>query len=294
MDLRQLRYFVAVAEEGQISRAAERLGLEQPPLSQQIKAMEAALGTRLFHRRPRGMALTEAGEALLSRARAVLAGMQAAVLHTQRAGRGDAGRLSLAVAPTAPFHPFVPRVIRAFREAWPEVAVTMEESLSRPALEGLRDGRLDAAFLRARVSETGIATYPLLDERMVLALPAGHRLAGRGALGLAALGGEPLIPFGRVEGPGIFDATLAACLRAGFTPRIGQEAPRITSALGLVAAGLGVCLVPASMLRVRMDGVAYRPLRAAEAPVVVLDLAVRRDATSPVLRNFLALARRAA
>lgn len=294
MDLRQLRTFVAVAEEGQISRAAERLGMQQPPLSQQIKAMEAALGTRLFHRRPRGVVLTEAGQVLLDHARALLAGMEAAVLHSRRAGRGDEGRLSLGVAPTAPFHPFVPRVIRAFREAWPHVAVTMEESLSRPALEGLRDGRLDAAFLRARVVQDGITTYPLLEEPMVLALPRGHRLAGRGTLPLAALDGEPLIPFGRVEGPGIFDATEAACRRAGFTPRIGQEAPRITSALGLVAAGLGVCLVPASMLRVRMDGVAYRPLVAAEAPVVVLDLAVRRDATSPVLRNFLALARRAA
>ncbi len=294
MDLRQLRTFVAVAEEGQISRAAERLGMQQPPLSQQIKAMEAALGTRLFHRRPRGVVLTEAGQALLDHARAILAGMEAAVLHTRRAGRGDEGRLSLGVAPTAPFHPFVPRLIRAFREAWPDVAVGMEENLSRPALEGLRDGRLDAAFLRARVVVDGIATYPLLEEPMVLALPRGHRLAGRGALPMAALDGEPLIPFGRVEGPGIFDATEAACRRAGFTPRFGQEAPRITSALGLVAAGLGVCLVPASMLRVRMDGVAYRPLVAAEAPVVALDLAVRRDATSPVLRNFLALARRTA
>lgn len=294
MDLRQLRYFVAVAEEGQISRAAGRLGMEQPPLSQQIKAMEAALGTRLFHRRPRGVVPTEAGQALLGHARAILAGMEAAVLHTRRAGRGDTGRLALAVAPTAPFHPFVPRLIRAFREAWPDVAVSMEESLSRPALEGLRQGRLDAAFLRARVAEEGIATHPLLEERMVLALPAGHRLAGRRPLALAALAEEPLIPFGRVEGPGIFDATEAACRRAGFTPRIAQEAPRITSALGLVAAGLGVCLVPASMLRVRLDGVAYRPLLPAEAPVIVLDLAVRRDAASPVLRNFLALARRAA
>jgi DNA-binding transcriptional LysR family regulator len=157
---------------------------------------------------------------------------------------------------------------------------------------------VDVAFLRASIaSPEGLVVYPLLEEPMVVALPTGHPLAigsGSEAVPLRALMGETFIAYARDTGPALYEAMASACLQAGFSPRLGQEAPRITSALGLVAAGLGVCLVPASMLRVRMDGVAYRPLRAAEAPVVVLDLAVRCDATSPVLRNFLALARRAA
>ncbi|WP_372624333.1 LysR substrate-binding domain-containing protein [Falsiroseomonas sp.] len=298
LDLRQLRYFVAVAEEGHVTRAAERLGMQQPPLSQQIKALEGQLGLQLFRRRPRGVELTESGQVLFEEARAILARLEQAERATQSTARGEQGKLRIGVAPTAPFHPFVPAVIRAFREAYPDVSVTLDECLSRQAVQGLTEARLDAAFVRAELPDARELTiYRLIEEPMVIALPATHPLASGPGLTqrpLRDFAGESFIAFARVEGPGMFDATMAACLRAGFTPRLGQEAPRITSTLGLVAVGLGVALVPASMRRVHMDGVAYCDLVAVERPTVPLHLAARRGAGSAVLRNFVALVRRTA
>lgn len=297
LDLRQLRYLVAVAEEGHVTRAAERLGMQQPPLSQQIKAMEEGLGFQLFHRRPRGVELTESGRVLFEEARAILARLEQAERDARRTARGELGQLRIGVAPTAPFHPLVPGVIRAFRETHPDVAVTLEECLSRQAVQGLAEARLDAAFVRAELpAEAGLTVHRLLEEPMVVALPAAHRLAegaGGAPRALKDFAGEPFIAFARVEGPGMFDATLAACLRAGFTPHLGQEAPRITTTLGLVAAGLGVALVPASLRRVHMDGVAYCELVPADRPTVPLHLATRRDAGAAVLKSFLASVRAA-
>ncbi|MCR0984982.1 LysR substrate-binding domain-containing protein [Roseomonas populi] len=295
LDLRQLRYFVAVAEEGHITRAAERLGMAQPPLSQQIKALEDRLGLRLFHRKARGVELTEGGAALLEEARIILARLEQAERSALSAARGEQGQLRVGVAPTAPFHPFVPRVIRAFREAFPGVTLTMEECLSRQAVAGLKDARLDVAFVRAEIEDAELTVHRLIREPMVVALPAAHSLAAPSTPSpLAAFAGETFIAFARQEGPGIFDATAAACLRAGFSPHIGQEAPRITSTLGLVAVGLGIAIVPASMRHVRMDGVAYRELVEEDRPAVPLDLALRRGGASAAIRNFTDLVRRAA
>lgn len=296
LDLRQLRYLVAVAEERHVTRAAERLGMAQPPLSQQIRDMERKLGFLLFRRRPRGVEPTEAGEVLVREAQAILARLDAAERAAARTARGEQGRLVIGLAPTAPFHPFVPRTIRTFREAFPQVEVTLEECLSREALDGLRAARLDAAFLRAAVPrDAGFEAHTLFQEPMIAALPAGHPLAaGEAPLPLASLAGETFIAFARITGPGIHDAATEACRRAGFMPRLGQEAPRITSALGLVAAGLGVSLVPDSLRRVRMDGIAYRELTAGQRPAVLLTLATQRGAASPVLRNLVDLVRRAA
>ncbi|WP_198372704.1 LysR substrate-binding domain-containing protein [Roseomonas rosulenta] len=295
LDLRQLRYFVAVAEEGHITRAAERLGMAQPPLSQQIKAIEAQLGAPLFRRKPRGVELTDSGRVLLEEARIILAHLAQAERSALSAARGELGRLSLVVAPTAPFHPFVPRVIRAYREAFPGVTLTLEEALSRPAVQALQERRIDAAFIRAELPDTARLTlHRLIDEPLVVALPATHALAcdAGSPRPLADFAQESFVAFARAEGPGIFEASLAACLRAGFTPRLGQEAPRITSTLGLVAAGLGIALVPASMRRVQMDGVAYCDLPAQDCPTVPLHLAVRREPGSLVLRHFVDLVRR--
>lgn len=296
LDLRQLRYLVAVAEEGHVTRAAERLGMQQPPLSQQIKAMETYLGFQLFRRRPRGMELTESGRVLFEEARAILLRLEQAERDARSVARGEQGQLRVGVAPTAPFHPLVPGVIRAFREAWPGVTVTLEECLSRQAVQGLSEARLDAAFVRAELPESaGMTVHRLLDEPMMVAVPVAHPLAAAATpRSLRDFAADSFIAFARVEGPGMFDATVAACLKAGFTPRLGQEAPRITSTLGLVAAGLGIALVPASMRRVHMDGVAYCELAPPDRPTVPLWLATRREAGSPALRNFITLIRRAA
>ncbi len=297
MDLRHLRYFIAVAEEGHITRAAERLGMQQPPLSQQIKAMERELDVQLFLRKPRGVELTEAGRALLEDARAMLAHLDRALETARRTARGEQGRICVGMTPTAPFHPLVPRAVRAFREHFPLVSVSLEESLSDGLLERLRGERMDVAFIRNSVVDpTGLAVTLLLDEPMVVALPSGHTLAQgdvNTALPLRSLASETFILYGP-PGSGIYDRTIAACHAAGFSPRVGQLAPRITSTLGLIAAGLGIALIPASMQRMAMDGVAYRRVTGPVQPRAVLSLASRRNDPSAVVRQFLKVARRTA
>jgi DNA-binding transcriptional LysR family regulator len=299
MELRHLRYFIAVAEEGHITRAAERLGMQQPPLSQQIRALERELGVQLLRRKPRGVELTEAGRALLDDARLVFARIDHAIATTRRTARGELGRLVVGFTSSAPFHPFVPRVIRAFRDTAPDIALTLEESGTTELIDALRHERVDAAFIRTHVTDAqGLTMNPLLEEAMRLALPATHRLAMDGAVGppleLGALATETLVVYRRPSGPGLYDAIIAACHAAGFSPQIAQEAPRIVSTLNLVAAGLGIALVPASLERMRMDGVVYRALQGAPQPRAPLLLATRRADTSPVVRRFLDLVKRTA
>src|ERR1051325_2943031 len=182
MELRHLRYFVAVAEEGHVTRAAQRLGIQQPPLSQQIRGLETELDVQLFHRQPRGVSLTQAGEALLAAARTILRQVEHAVIATRRAARGESGRIGLGFTSSASFHPFVPRVIRDYRESHPLVAFALEESGTTELVEALVAERLDAAFVRSPIGRAaeGIAVHSVLEEPMVAALPAGHRRAGGG------------------------------------------------------------------------------------------------------------------
>jgi DNA-binding transcriptional LysR family regulator len=296
MELRHLRYFIAVAEEGHITRAAERLGMQQPPLSQQIRALETELGVQLLRRKPRGVELTEAGRALLEDARAILAHIDHAFAATRRTARGEQGRIGVGFTSSAPFHPFVPRVIRAFRESYPLVALTLDESGTTELIDDLLHERVDAAFIRTPVADPiGITINPLLEEAMLVALPADHALAGGVAgLPLAALAAETFIVYRRRSGPGLYDAIFAACHAAGFSPLIGQEAPRIVSTLNLVAAGLGIAIVPASLRRMQMDGVVYCRLEGTVQPRAPLLLATRRGDTGAVVRHFLDLVRRMA
>src|SRR5437016_5812259 len=263
MELRHLRYFVAVAEEGHVTRAAERLGIQQPPLSQQIRALETELDVQLFRRKPRGVELTQAGEALLGEARGILDLVEYAAAAARRTGRGEAGRIGLGFTSSASFHPFVPRIIREFREASPLVALTLEEAGTGELVDGLGAERIDAAFVRSPIGTAAdLTVHPLLEEEMLAALPSGHHLAAgtKSRLPLSALAGETFILYRRPLGPGLYDAIIAACQRAGFSPTIGQEAPRMLATLSLVAAGRGVTLVPQSMRRRRVNCVAYRPL----------------------------------
>ena len=297
MELRHLRYFIAVAEEGHITRAAERLGMQQPPLSQQIRLLERELNVQLFRRKPRGVELTDAGQAFLTDARGILAQIDHAFATTRRTARGEQGRIAIGFTSSAPFHPYVPRVIRAFREAFPLVSLTLEESGTTELILDLREERVDAAFIRTPVADpSGLTVEPLLEEAMIVALPAQHALAESKDKGVALkrLAGETFIVYRRHTGPGLYDAIIAACHAAGFSPLVGQEAPRIVSTLNLVAAGLGLSLVPASLQRMHMDGVTYRPLIGAEQPTAPLHLATRRGDTSPAVRRFLALAKQTA
>ena len=296
MELRHLRYFVAVAEEGHVTRAAERLGIQQPPLSQQIRALERELDVQLFHRKPRGVELTPAGRALFGEAKAIIDRAAEAVAATRRAARGEAGRIGLGFTSSASFHPFVPRAIRAFREAHPLVGLALEESGTTELVDALRAETLDAAFVRSPVGASAdLVVRPLLEEPMVVALPSGHPLSVIGGmLPLADLAGETFILYRRPVGPGLHDAIIAACDRAGFSPKIGQEAPRMLSTLSLVAAGLGVTVVPQSMSRLEAEGVAYRGLDPAAQLTAPLNLAYRRGDISAAVRRFVALVERSA
>jgi len=298
MDIRHLRYFVAVAEERHVTRAAERLGIQQPPLSQQIKALEEELEVRLFHRKPRGVELTDAGEALLPDARRILADVEAALLRVRRTARGEQGRIAVGFTSSVPFHPFVPEALRDYRESHPLVSMPLEEGGTADLVAAIAAERLDVAFIRSPASDAeGIAVYELLNEPMVVALPAAHRLGQRkrpARIRLAELADEPFVLFRRASGPGLYDAITGACHAAGFTPRLEQEAPRIVATLNLVAAGLGVTLVPESLSSMHLDGVRFCALSRDEAPRAPIRLACRRTDHSAAARLFVEDVRRKA
>ncbi|UGV28300.1 LysR family transcriptional regulator [Rhodopseudomonas boonkerdii] len=292
IELRHLRYFIAVAEERHVTRAALRLGIQQPPLSQQIRALEAAVGVTLLVRMPRGVELTEAGRAFLAEARAVLVQLDHAVDTAQRTARGEQGQLAVGFTGSAAFHPLIPAVVRAFREQSPHVDLLLEESRTGDLIVALQKEQLDLAFIRVPVGDTtGLVIEPLLNEPMLLALPAGHPLLAGGKrkrIALADLAEETFILYRRPTGPGLYDAIITACRAAGFSPHIGQEAPRMVSTLSFVAAGLGVSVVPESMRRLDTEGVAYLSLADMPGPVAPLLLAWRAASVSGAMQNLIA------
>lgn len=280
-----------------MTRAAQRLGIQQPPLSQQIRALETELDVQLLRRKPRGVELTDAGTAFLERARAILDQLERATATTRRTARGEEGRVVVGFTSSAPFHPFVPRVIRAFRELSPLVSLALEESGSSGLVQGVINEEIDAAFIRSPVAGVGgVTVRPLLQERMLVALPSGHALARAKAapLPLAALSNETFILYKRPGAPGLYDTIITACRSAGFSPEVGQEAPRVISTLNLVAAGLGVSVVPESLRRLQMDGVVYRRLTDSAELRAPLILACRHGENAAAVQRFIDLVQSAA
>ena len=289
LELRQLKAFVAIAEEGYITRAAERLGMQQPPLTRLLQSLETQLGVVLMERLPRGVRPTTAGLALLDEARDILARAEGITDVVRRAARGERGRLAIGFTSSAALHPFVPSVLRRFRETFVGVSVVLEEAGTGELLDALVQEKLDAAFIRSPLSGTQqLQDEPILVESMLLALPTDHPLAldAAGPLPLAALADEAFVLYRRRVGLGLYDAILVACREAGFSPQVVQEAPRMTATLSLVAAGLGVSIVPASMQRLRGDGIVYRELTECQSLVAPLHLATRMGDGSAVLRRF--------
>lgn len=294
MELRHLRYFLAVAEELNFRRAAEKLGIAQPPLSSQIHDLENEIGVRLFRRVPKGAELTEAGVALLSAVPAVFDKLDQAVKLAQRGGRGEEGRLRVGYTGSASFNQIVPRSLRAFRRAYPNVALTLEELNSPQLLDQLSRQRLDAVFIRpGKEPPPGFTVTPLDEEPMMVVVPSSHRLAGRYAVDLAELKGEPFILFSRALGPGLYEEVIEGCRRVGFDPTVAQTAPQITSIANLVAVELGVSLVPAQVANTGIPGVIFLPITG-NAPVARLALATRVNDHSVVTRNFRAFVRKVA
>ncbi|MBB3562112.1 DNA-binding transcriptional LysR family regulator [Rhizobium sp. BK512] len=289
MELRHLRYFLAVAEEGNFTRAAARLGIGQPPLSQQIRDLETEIGAMLFHRVPHGAELTAAGAAFLPEAKASLAAAEKARLAAQSANRGETGRLSLGFTASSAFNPVVSTTIRRFQARWPDVQLSLTEMNTLGLMQKLEHGELDATFFRPGLDDPdGVRLKRLPDEPMVVALPASHALAKRKTLPLALLAKEPFILFPRLVGLSLYDDVVRACREAGFELKVAQEAPQISSVVNLVAADLGVSIVPASISHIKLAGVAYRPIEGPPA-VARLALAVLRSQRSPVTENLMSL-----
>jgi DNA-binding transcriptional LysR family regulator len=293
MELRHIRYFLAVAQEGNVTRAAEKLGIGQPPLSQQILALEREMGVQLFRRTGHGVSLTEAGESLLADAKRLLDDAELAVLNAQRAGRGETGRLNLGFTASAAYNPAVPALIRAFRNAYPGVGLSLTEGNTSQLLAYLEEGRLDLAFLRpGGHSFAGVSLYQIENERMKIVLPVKHPLAAKRKLPLAALAGESFVLIPREASPTLHDEIVTACRQAGFEPTLGQQAPQLSSVVSLVSAEFGVSIVPASVSQIQAEGVVYVDIGGVGVKTR-LALASRDSDTSAKTANFLAVVKQA-
>ncbi|EKM96172.1 LysR family transcriptional regulator [Stutzerimonas degradans] len=295
MELRHLRYFVAVAEELHFGRAAELLRISQPPLSQQIQALEAELGVRLFDRTNRRVSLTDAGRLFLEETRRTLVQVDKSVDVVRRANQGEIGELQIGFTSSAPFTSILPRAILAFREAFPAVHLALQEMTSKQVVEAVQDETLQVGMIRPFALPAGLQTTELFSEPLVALMHAGHPLASGSEEGicLAELAAEPFVFFPRSYGTGLYDQLLNLARQAGFNPRIAQEANEALTIIGLVAAGLGVSVLPASFQRIRIDGVAFRTLLDKDATTAVW-LVKRRQEQSPLTRAFIELVTREA
>jgi DNA-binding transcriptional LysR family regulator len=283
IEIRHLRYFLAVAETGHITRAAEALGMQQPPLSQQIRALEMALGTMLFIRHPKGVELTGAGRMLQVEARRSLeefAAMQERVVDFVQ---GRRGQIAIAFTTSAAAHAFTPACLRLCRARHPDIQVDVSEKNAAEITDAVRASRLDCGFLRMPVARpAGLAFEQMLTEESVLAIPIDHRLAADEStpVALKELEGERLILVRRPGAPGLYANLLAACARARVNVEPAVEVERMMTGLNLVAAGVGLSLVPASMRGAHAKAVRYRRFKDAvrlQSPLTLVYRAADRD-----------------
>ncbi|MEX5584303.1 LysR family transcriptional regulator [Pseudomonas lurida] len=295
MELRHLRYFIAVAEELHFGRAAQVLGISQPPLSQQIQALEQEVGARLFERTNRRVELSEAGRLFLQEARLVLAQVDKAADVARRAQLGELGELKIGFTSSAPFNSSIPQAIFAFRQAFPAVHLNLQEMSSTEVAESLVDESIQVGLMRPLPLPDSLSVVELMREPLVAVLNAGHPLveASERGLHLAQLAQEPFVFFPRTYGSGLYAQLLNLARDAGFSPHFAQEAGEAMTIIGLVAAGLGVSVLPASYQRIRIDGVVYRTLLDPEA-VTAVWLVQRKGAQTPMAKAFVELLTRKA
>jgi DNA-binding transcriptional LysR family regulator len=284
IELRHLRYFVAVAEELHFGRAAARLHLAQPPLSQQIRKLEELLGYPLFTRTSRSVTLTTAGEALLLRAQRTLRNVQRDIDETRSIGHGDVGSLHIGFIGSAMLST-LPGIFRSYREAYPRVRLHLHESFSSLVMEGLENGTLDAGILRDGDPVEGVQVTTILSEPFVAVLPASHPCARQKSISPAVLRGEPFIYYPRSAGARAYEKPLTLCEEHGFRPQIVQEAQHWLSILRLIGAGLGVSIAPTCVRRIASAEVVCLPLRGAKA-VSNVELAWLAGDARPIVERF--------
>jgi len=287
--MRHLRYFVAVAEELHFGRAAERLHMTQQPLSQQIRQLETELGVLLFHRTKRQVQLTEPGKAFLGEARQILQKADQAVEMVRQVAQGESGRLKVGFSGFATYS-ILPKVLRVFREFFPRVELELEEMTTSVQVQALQDQQIHLGMMIPPVPDATLNLELILREPFVVILPETHSLATQLELTLLDLANESFILVSRHLEPGYYDQCISLFQKAGFSPKVIQKASQKQTILGLVSAGMGVSLAPASIRNIQRTGVVYTTLN---APMSEVDLAAvwRQDEQSPILQKFLKVIR---
>jgi len=285
IELRHLRYFLIVAEELHFSRAADRLDIAQPPLSQMIRRLEHELGVSLFHRTKRHVSLTDAGVVFVEEAKHALAQAERAISRVRRASRGELGRLTVGFIGSAAYS-VLPPIVRRFREQYPDVDLILQELSTVQQVGALREGQLQIGFLRPFAQEPTLKSKVVLREPLVIALPEHHRLSRQAKISMRMLANEPFILFPRSLAPELHDQIISLCQRARFSPQVAQEAMQLPTIVSLVAAGIGVAVIPASLQNLRRTGVTYRAIRES-TPKAELVVAWRTEQPSALVQSFL-------
>ncbi|MGE8645456.1 LysR family transcriptional regulator [Acinetobacter vivianii] len=293
IDIHKLNAFVAVVEESNISKAAVRLHMQQPPLTRLIKSLEEELDTTLLKRLPRGVEVTEAGKALYQEAITILAHAQSIPKRVKNIAQGLEGQINIGFTNSAGLHPFLPALLREFREKFPAVAIHLEEKSSSALTDAVINQELDIVFLRKPAPiRIGLQSLHVLDEPLIVALPSNHPLAVEaGPIRLLDLEPYEFVLYRRIAGQDLFDNILANCYQAGFNPNIVQEAPRLTSSLNLIAAGIGISIVPASIQDFWNKQIVYRSLEAKKPCIAPIYAIFRNKENNVRIEHFLNLLR---
>jgi DNA-binding transcriptional LysR family regulator len=292
MELRHLRYFATLAEELHFGRAAQRLHIAQPPLSQQIQQLEKELGFKLFHRTKRNVQLTEAGQVFLVEVRQIMRQLQQAIQIGQQTSRGEIGQLVVGFVSSAAYN-ILPTILQTFRGCVPGVRLELHELTTDQQLEWLREGRMDIGFLRPPVEENRFNWETIFQESLIVALPEGHLLANQSNICLTSLANEPFILFPRILAPGLYDLIISLCQQANFSPNVAQEAIQMQTIVSLVAAEMGVAIVPASLENLQRIGVVYKTLQEPTPKVGMAMIWLKNETSTTVLR-FVEIVKQAA
>lgn len=292
MELRHLRYFVTLAEELHFGRAAQRLHIAQPPLSQQIRQLETELGFELFHRTKRKVQLSEAGQAFLGEVQQIFKQLEQAIQVGRQTNRGEMGQLIVGFVGSAAYN-ILPNILRTFRTSVPAVRLELHELTTNQQLRWLEEGRIDVGFVRPPIEEDTFNFEIIFQESLIVALPETHLLANESHICLPSLKNEPFILFPRLLAPGLYDLIISLCQQAGFSPNVTQEAIQMQTIVSLVAGGLGIAIVPESLQNLQRTGVVYKTVQE-PTPKAAIAIIWRQNDTSPTVQRFLEIARLAA
>jgi DNA-binding transcriptional LysR family regulator len=278
-----------LAEELHFGKAAARLHIAQPPLSQQIRQLEIELGFELFHRTKRSVKLTEAGQVFLSQVQQILTQLEVAIQFGRQTSRGEMGQITIGFVSSAAYN-ILPDILRKFRTAVPAVSLELHELTTDEQLRWLQAGKIDVGFLRLPVEEDIFGFEIVFQESLIVALPETHPFANQSSVSLRSLSKEPFILFPRLLAPGLYDLIISLCQQADFSPKVTQEAIQMQTIVSLVAGGMGVAIVPESLQNLQRTGVVYKSLQE-PTPQIAIVMIWRRNDTSPTVQRFFEIVR---